>query len=148
MIVSPDDHIVEPPNLWTSRLPSRYREAAPQTKRLKGRGGIAQGWIKFELDDDGKECDVWFIEGEMVNPTLNFTISAGLSKEEINSDPMTFDEMRPSILLPSARLKSMDEAGIWASLCYPNMFVRFAGQRLSDIRDKELALLSIRAYND
>jgi predicted TIM-barrel fold metal-dependent hydrolase len=47
-----------------------------------------------------------------------------------------------------ARLADMDVAGIEASMCYPNMFVRFCGQTFSLAPDKELALACIRAYND
>jgi len=42
----------------------------------------------------------------------------------------------------------MDVAGIEASACFPNMFVRFCGQRFLFAHDKELALLCVRAYND
>ena len=27
LIISVDDHVVEPPDLWTSRLPARYQRA-------------------------------------------------------------------------------------------------------------------------
>ena len=28
-IVSLDDHVVEPPDVWTSRLPAKYRDVGP-----------------------------------------------------------------------------------------------------------------------
>ena len=28
-IVSVDDHVVEPPDLWSSRLPAKYRDVGP-----------------------------------------------------------------------------------------------------------------------
>jgi predicted TIM-barrel fold metal-dependent hydrolase len=42
----------------------------------------------------------------------------------------------------------MDIAGIEASLCFPNLFVRFCGQRFLFAEDKSLALLCVKAYND
>jgi predicted TIM-barrel fold metal-dependent hydrolase len=42
----------------------------------------------------------------------------------------------------------MDCNGVAASLNFPNEFVRFAGQRFLMTKDKELALLCVRAYND
>ena len=42
-IISVDDHVTEPPDLWTSRLPARFQERAPRverdraTVRLRGR---------------------------------------------------------------------------------------------------------------
>jgi predicted TIM-barrel fold metal-dependent hydrolase len=56
--------------------------------------------------------------------------------------------MHPACFDPSERLKAMDLAGIEASVCYPNMFVRFCGQTFSFATDKELGLACIRAYND
>ena len=41
----------------------------------------------------------------------------------------------------------MDRAGILASLCFPS-FPRFCGQIFWEAKDKELALLCVRAYND
>jgi len=37
-IVSPDDHVVEPPDLWTKRLSRRWQDSAP---RVVGSGGSA-----------------------------------------------------------------------------------------------------------
>jgi predicted TIM-barrel fold metal-dependent hydrolase len=43
----------------------------------------------------------------------------------------------------------MDVAGVEASLCFPNMVpARFCGQGFLEAKDKELALLCVRAYND
>ena len=28
-LISVDDHVLEPPDLWTSRLPAKYHEQAP-----------------------------------------------------------------------------------------------------------------------
>ena len=32
-IISVDDHVVEPPDLWTSRLPSKYADRCPRVER-------------------------------------------------------------------------------------------------------------------
>ena len=34
-IISVDDHVVEPPDLWTSRLPAKFRDRAPHVVRQK-----------------------------------------------------------------------------------------------------------------
>ena len=39
-LVSADDHIIEPPDLWTSRLPEKYQGACPQV-REDDRGQLA-----------------------------------------------------------------------------------------------------------
>ena len=33
MIVSVDDHVVEPPHVWQQWLPAKYREAGPRVER-------------------------------------------------------------------------------------------------------------------
>jgi predicted TIM-barrel fold metal-dependent hydrolase len=48
---------------------------------------------------------------------------------------------------PIARLEHMDRGGILASLCFPS-FPRFCGQTFWEAKDKELAMLCVRAYND
>ena len=36
LIVDLDAHVVEPPDVWSSRLPARYREAGPHIELLPG----------------------------------------------------------------------------------------------------------------
>ena len=36
-IISVDDHVVEPPTLWTDRLPSKYSDRAPRIERDRAR---------------------------------------------------------------------------------------------------------------
>ena len=35
-IISVDDHVVEPPDLWTNRLPAKYQDRAPRVERDRG----------------------------------------------------------------------------------------------------------------
>ena len=32
-IISVDDHVVEPPDLWVERLPSKYKDKGPRVER-------------------------------------------------------------------------------------------------------------------
>src|SRR5206468_4720074 len=36
-IISVDDHVVEPPDLWSDRLPSRYQARGPRIERDRAR---------------------------------------------------------------------------------------------------------------
>src|SRR5262249_49067034 len=56
-------------------------------------------------------------------------------------------EMRAGCYDPVARLADMNVDGVLASLCFPS-FPRFCGQVFHETKDKELALLCVRAYND
>ena len=42
----------------------------------------------------------------------------------------------------------MDNAGVWASLCFPSLIAGFAGVAFSRSKDPELGLACVRAWND
>ena len=146
-VVSPDDHIQEPPHLWESRLPAKLRERGPRVERLKGRVALNNGNLGFVESDDGAVGDVWRYDGSNV-PIVRIAAAVGVPRDQVDAGPVTFDELAPGCYDPAARLADMDTAGIEASLCYPNMFVRFCGQTFSLGADKELGLACIQAYND
>ena len=80
-------------------------------------------------------------------PTSGLSVTAGKRKEEFTPLPVPYSEMRPAAYDPIARVVDMDRAGILASLCFPS-FPRFCGQIFWEAKDKDLALLCVRAYND
>ena len=127
-IVSVDDHVIEPPGVWQDRLPSRYKDVGPRI-------------IK---ESDGQEH--WVYEDKKT-VTGGLGAVAGRRKEDITVDGYPYSEMRPGCYDPVARLADMDEAGILASLNFPSI-PRFCGQLFWEARDKDLALLCVRAYND
>ena len=58
------------------------------------------------------------------------SIAVGIPRDEIRSgQPVLYEEMRPGLTQQAFRLADMDVGGIEASLCFPNTFVRFCGQR-------------------
>jgi predicted TIM-barrel fold metal-dependent hydrolase len=146
-IVSPDDHIQCPAHVWQDRLPARLREAGPRVERLRGEVDLGMGDLRFVDRDDAPFADVWHFDGKRI-PLVRIAAAAGYDRDEIDGRAVTYDEMHPACYDPAARLEAMDVAGIDASVCFPNMFVRFCGQTLSFAQDKELALACVRAYND
>ena len=123
-LVSVDDHLIEPPNVWLDRLPKKYHDACPRM-----------------LSDE-----TWVYEDKKVH-TSGLSVCAGKDKEDFSPDPVPFSEMRPSAYDPVARIADMDRAGILASLNFPSL-PRFCGQIFWEAKDKELALLCVQAYND
>ncbi|HMG40252.1 MAG TPA: amidohydrolase family protein [Acidimicrobiales bacterium] len=126
-MISVDDHVLEPPHVWESRLPAKYRDVGPTIRR----------------DDAG---EAWFFEGKRM-PTIGLAAAAGKKREEFSPLPMTYDEMRPGCYDPRARLEDMDRDRVLASLCFPS-FPRFCGQTFYEAQDRELGLLCVQAYND
>src|SRR5918912_4603480 len=108
VLVSVDDHLVEPPDLFTQRVPSKYADVAPRVVKK----------------DDGTE--VWsFLGAELANIGLNAV--AGRPPEEYGIDPTSFDEMRPGCYDIHERVKDMSAGGVLASMCFPS-FPSFSGR--------------------
>jgi predicted TIM-barrel fold metal-dependent hydrolase len=147
-IISVDDHVVEPPDLWQSRLPAAFRERGPRVVRQKvklaggGTGGRSMGWVEA---DDGEWCDVWHYD-DLVSPFL--MLSAAVGFEEVGFRVTTFDEVRPGSWIQHERLADMTENHVDAAICFPNTLPRFCGQAFYERKDHDLALLCVQAYND
>ena len=143
-IVSPDDHVVEPPHLWQSRLPERCKESGPRVVRLTGRLQMDGSFIE---DADGLPADVWLYDGKATGISKTVT-AAGFRLDELSNTPMTFDSIRSGCFDPKARIADMDTSGVERSVCFPNTLVNFCGQRFLRAHDKDLAKLCVETYND
>ncbi len=126
-LISVDDHILEPPNLWVDRVAAKDRDRAPHVER------------------DGKR-EFWVYEGKKI-PTSGLSAVAGKSKEEFSPEPVTYAEMRPGCYDSKARLEDMDRAGILASLCFPSV-TRFCGQLFYEASDRDFGFTCLKIYND
>jgi predicted TIM-barrel fold metal-dependent hydrolase len=128
ILVSVDDHVVEPPHLFETHLPAKWQPVAPRMTRR----------------DDGS--DVWLYEGkELVNIGLNAV--AGRPPDEYGMEPTSFEEMRAGCYDIDQRVRDMDANGVLGSMCFPS-FPQFCGQLFSRAQDKELGLVMLQAYND
>jgi len=128
ILVSVDDHLVEPPGLFEGRVPARFADAAPRVDRRP----------------DGS--DVWTFNGTVI-PNVGLNAVAGRPKEEYGVEPTAFDEMRPGCFDVHERIKDMDAGGILASMNFPS-FPGFSGRLFAACEDKDLALAVLQAYND
>ena len=128
ILVSVDDHVVEPPTVFDGRLPKKYQDLAP----------------KLVTRPDGTSA--WLYEGqELTNVALNAV--AGRPPEEYGFEPTSFDQIRPGTWDINERVKDMDANGVLGSLCFPS-FTGFCGQLFARTEDKDVALAMIQAYND
>jgi predicted TIM-barrel fold metal-dependent hydrolase len=148
MIISVDDHIVEPPHLWQTWLPAKYRDRGPKVER-RGIGDIRHvggGRYEQSFDPDGRRADVWVFE-DLVYIHKRHVAAIGFSRDEMTMTPMTYDEMRPGCYDPKARVADMLANHVDGSLSFPT-FPRFCGQAFTEANDKDLGLACVRAYND
>jgi predicted TIM-barrel fold metal-dependent hydrolase len=128
IIVSVDDHVVEPPDLFERHLPAKYRDVAP----------------KIVHKDDG--TDVWqFLEFEVPNIGLNAV--AGRPPEEYGIEPTSFEEIREGCFDIEKRILDMNANGVLGSLNFPSL-PGFAGRLFAALEDKDAALALAQAYND
>jgi len=145
-IISVDDHVVEPPDLWTSRLPAKYQEKAPHVVRERMKFHFVGGTFSFERNAPGGDWgDLWLYD-DLVYPFPK--LSAAIGFPDLKNEPVTFDDIRPGSWKQKERLEDMAANYTDASICFPNVLPRFCGQAFLERGDKELALLCVQAYND
>lgn len=127
-LISVDDHILEPPNLWVDRVAGKDRDRAPH----------------MEVADNG--MDVWVYDGKKM-PSSGLSAVVGKSKEEFSPEPLNYSEMRPGCYDAKARVEDMDQSGVLASLCFPTL-PRFCGQLFMEASDREFGFQCLQIYND
>ncbi len=149
-IISVDDHVMEPANVWVDRLPEKFRDIGPTMRRRKvAEMTFVGGVFSYRESGPGEEgtwCDWWDME-DLRYPLTRVMAAAGVPREEITVSPITMEDMRPGCWDPVERLIDMDTNWVEASLSFPT-FPRFCGQTFLEREDKELADLCVKAYND
>jgi predicted TIM-barrel fold metal-dependent hydrolase len=148
-IISVDDHVVEPPTIWTDRLPQAFLDRAPKVSRR--RANLRAGAGKFEPDWDAPDgvWGDWWSYDEKWFPLLRLHAAAHLGgTDNIGEEATTFDEIGDGCWRVHERLADMDLNHVEAAICYPNVLPRFCGQTFLEAKDREFALLCLKAYND
>jgi predicted TIM-barrel fold metal-dependent hydrolase len=128
ILVSIDDHVIEPRDMFDNHVPARYRDEAP----------------KSVMDESGFE-NWWFQGHASTSSSLNAVV--GWPNEEWGMNPSTFSEMRPGCYDIHQRVRDMNRNGILASMCFPS-FAGFSARFFQEASDHDLALIMLKAYND
>jgi len=127
ILISVDDHTVEPPDMFKDHLPNKYLDDAPR------------------LVHNADGSDMWKFRDTVI-PNVALNAVAGRPKEEYGLEPQGLDEIRPGCYNVDERVKDMNAGGILASICFPS-FPGFAG-RLFATEDPEFSVALVQAYND
>src|SRR6185437_5290741 len=144
-MISVDDHVIEHPTVWTDRLPAKYRDVAPRV--ITAKDELRAQHAIFGEVRVGPGEQTWMYEDRLY-PQLALNAVAGKDpKEWQDREPTRYDDIIPGCYDPAARVADMDTDGIQVMLMFPT-FPRFAGTAFLQSDDKELALLSVRAWND
>lgn len=128
VLVSVDDHITEPGNMFDNHLSNGNLATAPK------------------LLTTGQGTDYWLYQG-MKMPSVGLNAVAGRVPEEYGYEPTALSQLREGSYNVHARIGDMDVNGIAASLNFASC-VGFDGGVFHRAQDKAMALVHLRAYND
>jgi predicted TIM-barrel fold metal-dependent hydrolase len=128
-VISVDDHLVEPPDMFEGRLPRRFADQAPK------------------VVENSKGFQLWEFDGNLYSQ-VGMNAVAGRRPECVTLEPTRFEDMRRGCWDIDARIADMDINGVWASLNFPSQITGFSGRVFSGAKDPELGLAVTRAWND
>lgn len=125
--VSADGHVVEPADLWTTRMDKRFRDRAP---RVESR----------------EEADYYIIEGLTEFPVglEGVTIEEKMQGQVTTPKGRRHAETRPGAWDPQPRLVDQERDHLKAEVIYPGGF----GLQFFHVQDAEYQREIIRVYND
>jgi predicted TIM-barrel fold metal-dependent hydrolase len=129
ILVSIDDHTIEPPDMYKNHIPAKWADEAP--KVVRNAAGV----------------DEWVFQGETTSTAFGMAATVGWPSEEWGFNPGAFTEMRPGCFDVHERVRDMDVNGILASMCFPTM-AGFNARTFTEGKNKELSLVMLQAYND
>ena len=127
-IVDCDTHFTEPKDLWTANAPAGMKDRMPHVRRVDG-------------------TDIWFIGDRQFGSLGGNVIDTAKNKLLGRLAFQTYDQIDPSSYDLKARLRVMDEMGVWAQICFQNGGVTQAGSLVA-LNDEALAIAVIQVYND
>src|SRR3954469_5936891 len=98
-LISCDSHFNEPGDLFTKRVPAKFKDTAPYMKSFP-------------------EGDAWMFDGLPEPRNFGWNACAGLPADKMTAWSR-FDEMRAGGYDPSVRVKEQDLDGVTAEVMYP-----------------------------
>ena len=131
-VISADSHIIEPGDLWTSRLDAAYRERGPH---IEMQGTMPDGTVE--------EGQFMVVEGGTPQRVAGFAAANVDPKDRTEANKRGYEQIRPGGWDPVERLKDQDIDGIVSEVIYPSMAMPYFS-----LPDTGLQQAVFRAYND
>ena len=128
ILISVDDHIAEPADMFEGHVPAKYRELAPRVVTDEQR--LPAVVVRRQ-------------EGPQPGPQRRGRQAAG----DVQRQPVHVHEMRPGCFDVHERVRDMSAGGTLAGLNFPN-WTGFSGQVLNEGPDRAVNEIMIKAYND
>ena len=126
-LVDADCHTLEPPHIWETWLPKKYRDRAP----------------KVVKDEEGG--DAWQFEPGKPLMYIGLVTTPGQRYEDIRWKGSSYETIRKSCFDGKARLEDMDFDGIDAEFLYPSQRTMFY---FMGNPDRDFHRAGVQAYND
>ncbi len=124
-IFSSDTHVVEPPDLWATRIDQKFRDRAP--------------YVTVEEDGDWLYCDglrISTVVGALAGERF-------VDPQKMARTPRRYEGSRLGVSDVAAHVKDMDADGVAMEILYPSL-----GLTLYGVPDVELRTAICRTYND
>lgn len=138
-----DSHVTEPPELWASRVSSRWGDLVPHVETIEDPTWTFGGVTVSKVGT----YDMWMIGDTPVAGAAQSANPTGRWHEPLPSGPKRFSEIAvPAAYDATARLAEMDEFGIVAQVVYPN--IAGFGAKAFRTMEPALGIECVRAYND
>ena len=129
ILVSIDDHMIEPPDMYKKHVPAKWADKAPKVVR----------------NDQG--VDQWVFQGQATSTAFGMAATVGWPAEEWGFNPGVYSELRPGCFDVHQRVRDMNANGVLAQMNFPTM-AGFNARTFTESSDKEIALVMLQAYND
>ncbi|MGQ4807319.1 hypothetical protein NKDENANG_00667 [Candidatus Entotheonellaceae bacterium PAL068K] len=127
-LISVDDHVQEPPDLWTQRLSqSQWGDRIPHIATREN------------------STEYWMVDGQEVS--MFGVAAAGAVMPDRAREPQRWEEVPELAYDPAARLHAMDVDGVDYTVLYPTV-AGMAGETFGRLTDPALELACVQAYND
>ncbi|WP_076593827.1 amidohydrolase family protein [Herminiimonas arsenitoxidans] len=128
ILISVDDHVIEPPDMFKQHLSAADFLRAPKMSTMRS------------------GSDSWIYEGRSV-PNFGLNAVVGRPPEEYGMEPASYSQIRKGTYLVKDRIDDMNVNGVLTSINFPT-FPSFAGTFFLQATDKEFTKKIISAYND
>lgn len=123
-VISSDNHVHEPSDLWTDRIESKFKDRSPHIEHM----------------EDG---DWWVCDGRKVVGTGGAQTGVRFEDPDQLTSSHRIEETRLGGYIPEEHVKDLDIDGMDMSIVYPT-----AGVMLYGTEDSKLLTSICRAYND
>ena len=119
ILVSIDDHYIEPPDMWKNHVPAKWQDDVPRV--VRNEAGV----------------DEWVFQGQATSTPFGMAATVGWPPEQWGFHPGSYTELRPGCFDVHERVRDMNANGVLASMNFPTM-AGWNARTFAEGDDKEL----------